>query len=134
MLKKSFRGGERNSLEPLMRLRAATRGTISIHPKSITDLRRGAETMQQQGSPKIDFREIFRVVRFSTFATWVIPGSSQTKARESALQERMRPAHVASQRWRAAMEYYVGLDVSLKQTRSAWWTRQDQWCERAWSI
>ncbi|MGA9200717.1 MAG: hypothetical protein WBZ67_09440, partial [Pseudolabrys sp.] len=24
--------------------------------------------------------------------------------------------HVASQRWRAAMEYYVGLDVSLKQT------------------
>jgi hypothetical protein len=25
--------------------------------------------MQQQRSPKIDFREIFRVVRFSTFAT-----------------------------------------------------------------
>ena len=23
---------------------------------------------------------------------------------------------MASQRWRAAMEYYVGLDVSLKQT------------------
>jgi hypothetical protein len=27
----------------------------------------------------------------------------------------MRPV-VALQRWRAAMEYYVGLDVSLKQT------------------
>src|SRR3984957_6200794 len=46
----------------------------------------------------------------------VIPGSSQTKARESALQEHMRPPHVALQRWRATMEYYVGLDVSLKQT------------------
>src|SRR5438067_12051485 len=28
----------------------------------------------------------------------------------------MRPSDVASQRWRAAMEHYVGLDVSLKQT------------------
>src|SRR5246500_4517285 len=28
----------------------------------------------------------------------------------------MRPADVASQRWRATMGYYVGLDVSLKQT------------------
>jgi hypothetical protein len=47
----------------------------------------------------------------------VIPGSSQTKARESALQEHMRPpTHPASQRWRATMECYVGLDVSLKQT------------------
>src|SRR5437773_12384062 len=28
----------------------------------------------------------------------------------------MRPSHMASQRWRAAMEHYVGLDVSLKLT------------------
>src|SRR5437764_900351 len=28
----------------------------------------------------------------------------------------MRPSDVASQRWRAAMEHYVGLDVSLKKT------------------
>src|SRR5215471_6360422 len=28
----------------------------------------------------------------------------------------MRPSNVASQRWRAAMVHYVGLDVSLKQT------------------
>src|ERR1700741_5211608 len=46
----------------------------------------------------------------------VIPGSSQTKARESALQERWGQPDVALQRWRAAMECYVGLDVSLKQT------------------
>jgi hypothetical protein len=38
MLQKSFRGGERKFLEPLMRL---ARGdvNISFHPKSITDLR-----------------------------------------------------------------------------------------------
>src|SRR5215510_12812043 len=28
----------------------------------------------------------------------------------------MRPSDVASQRWRATMVHYVGLDVSLKQT------------------
>src|SRR6266481_2532796 len=28
----------------------------------------------------------------------------------------MRPSDVASQRWRATMVYYIGLDVSLKQT------------------
>jgi hypothetical protein len=31
--------------------------------------------------------------------------------------------HAALQRWRAAMEFYVGLDVSLKQT--SMWTRRD---------
>src|SRR5262249_4059524 len=39
------------------------------------------------------------------------------RLRESALQESTRPSpHGALQSWRAAMEHYVGLDVSLKLT------------------
>jgi hypothetical protein len=49
----------------------------------------------------------------------VIPGSSQTKDGESALQEQDEVPHVASQGWRATMVHYVGLDVSLKQTLSS---------------
>src|SRR4051794_5894532 len=45
----------------------------------------------------------------------VIPGSSQTKDRESALQEHRR-SPMWPRKWRATMVYYVGLDVSLKQT------------------
>ncbi len=53
-----------------MRLRSATGGTISLDPKSITDFRSGAEKRRKlQRGLKINFREIFRVVRFSTFAT-----------------------------------------------------------------
>ena len=55
-------------------LRAAdafTRGDVRVHilsPKSITDLRSGVEKRsKQQRSPKINFREIFRVVRFYDF-------------------------------------------------------------------
>jgi len=43
LLQKSFWGGERKFLEPLMRF---TRGGVrdhSLHPKSITDLRIGVE-------------------------------------------------------------------------------------------
>jgi hypothetical protein len=51
------------------------------------------------------------------FQHGVIPGPSQTKAKESALQEKDEASLMwASQRWRAAMEYYFGLDVSLRQT------------------
>ena len=51
------------------------------------------------------------------FQHGVIPGSSQTKAqRISSLETYEVIPHVALQRWRATMEYYVGLDVSLKQT------------------
>src|SRR5262249_35666847 len=39
-----------------------------------------------------------------------------TRLRESALQDSIGQPHVASQRWRAVMVHYVGLDVSLKQT------------------
>src|SRR5215475_2483066 len=46
----------------------------------------------------------------------VIPGSSQTKARESALQEDMRPSSCGLAAMESTMECYVGLDVSLKQT------------------
>jgi hypothetical protein len=54
---------------------------------------------------------------FASTQHGVIPGSSQTKARGISSPGRYeKPAHVASQRWRAAMEHYVGLDVSLKLT------------------
>jgi hypothetical protein len=46
----------------------------------------------------------------------VIPGSSRTKARESALQEWWGQPDGTSEQWRATMVHYVGLDVSLKQT------------------
>jgi hypothetical protein len=36
--------------------------------------------MRQQRSPKIDFREIFRVVRFSTFATKSAKSGNQVLA------------------------------------------------------
>ena len=46
---------------------------MSFHPKSITDLRGGVEKRRSSlRSPKINFREIFRAVRFSTFATKAI--------------------------------------------------------------
>ena len=64
----------------------------------------------------MSFCEIFDVVRFSTFATWGNPGSSQTKAKESALQERMRPASCGLPTMESGNRIYVGLDVSLKQT------------------
>src|SRR5262249_45039882 len=52
-----------------------------------------------------------------TFATW---GNSGIVPHEGTGNQLSRKAcgypHVASQRWRAAMEHYVGLDVSLKQT------------------
>src|ERR671930_913399 len=47
----------------------------------------------------------------------VIPGSCHTKAQGiSSPGEHMRPSDVASQRWRATMVHYIGLDVSLKKT------------------
>src|SRR6516164_6393446 len=50
------------------------------------------------------------------FTHGVIPGSSPTRALGiSSLRTQARP-HGALQSWRAAMEHYVGLDVSLKLT------------------
>jgi hypothetical protein len=70
MLQKSFWGGERKILEPLMRF---ARGDVRDHIAS-SKIDHGPpqwrwKATQQQRSPKISFREIFTVVRFSTFAT-----------------------------------------------------------------
>src|ERR1700691_5218084 len=55
--------------------------------------------------------------QWSTFSTW---GNSGIEPDEGTWNQLSRnyeaKPHVASQRRRAAMEYYVGLDVSLKQT------------------
>jgi len=70
LLQKSFWGDDRKFLEPLMRF---TRGDVRDHIVSSKidhgpPWRRCKATQQQKG-PKISFREIFRVGRFSTFAT-----------------------------------------------------------------
>ena len=45
------------------------RGTISFHPKSITTCVAAMRSKAEAEKPKINLREIFRVVQFSTFAT-----------------------------------------------------------------
>src|SRR5258705_11013537 len=66
---------------------------ISFHPKSTTDLPSSAE--KRRSSRKVHrstFARFLGLFDFRLLQHGVIPGSSQTKARESALQERMRPA------------------------------------------
>ncbi|HEY6735576.1 MAG TPA: hypothetical protein VI256_17595, partial [Roseiarcus sp.] len=70
LLQKSFWGDERKFLEPLMRF---TSGDVRDHIVS-SKIDHGppwwrCKATQQQKSPKINFREISRAVRFSTFAT-----------------------------------------------------------------
>ena len=52
-----------------------------------------------------------------SFATWGNSGIEPDKGKGISSPRNVGgQPHVASQRWRAAMEHYVGLDVSLKQT------------------
>src|SRR3981189_2557722 len=52
-----------------------------------------------------------------TFATWGNSGIEPGKRQGNQLSRKVGgPCSAPGQRWRAAMEYYVGLDVSLKQT------------------
>ena len=50
------------------------------------------------------------------FQHGVIPGSSHIRALGISSPEAIGPPPEALQRWRATMEHYVGLDVSLKRT------------------
>src|ERR1700730_15971959 len=68
-LKKSFSGGRTKNLRTADAVRARRRKTTSFHTKTITGLRISARTLRTQRCLTIDFREIFRDVRFSTFAT-----------------------------------------------------------------
>src|SRR5215475_2941960 len=53
----------------------------------------------------------------NSFATWGNSGIVPDEGTTNQLSRKHRgPPHVASERWRAAMWHYVGLDVSLKQT------------------
>jgi hypothetical protein len=62
LLKKSFGGGERNFLEPLMRfVRDDVRG-LAASLKNDTAFRIGATASQWQSCPKISICEIFGVV------------------------------------------------------------------------
>src|SRR6185436_3365446 len=88
LLQKSFWGDERNFLQPLMRF---ARGDVRDHIVS-SKIDQGPpwwprKATQGRGSLKIDFREIFRVARFSTFATilarsgrsWATEGSARVQ-------------------------------------------------------
>jgi hypothetical protein len=53
----------------------------------------------------------------NSFATWGNSGIVPYEGPRNQLSRNVwRHPHVASQRWRAAMVHYIGLDVSLKQT------------------
>jgi|SRR3954454_22415555 len=70
VLQKSFYSDARKFLEPLMRF---TSGDVRGPYRFIQNRSRAPavalKAIQQQRSRQINFREIFRVVRFSTFAT-----------------------------------------------------------------
>ena len=70
VLKKSFLADERNFLGPLMCIaRGDVRDHVVSHKNDHGPSYRPCRALQRQRRLKIHFREIFRVVRFSTFAT-----------------------------------------------------------------
>src|SRR3984957_8466694 len=69
------------------------RGTTSLLRKTTMELRIGTTGHLRYGIvQKLTFARFLASFDFRLFQHGVIPGSSQTKARESALQEHMRPA------------------------------------------
>jgi len=70
VLQKSFSHDERNFLGPLMRFaRGNVRDHIAYQKNGHGASYRRYRALQRRRRPKINFREIFGVVRFSTFAT-----------------------------------------------------------------
>jgi hypothetical protein len=70
VLQKSFWADQRKFVGPLMRFaRGDLRGPHRLSQNRPRTSYRRYSALQRQGSPKINFREIFGVVRFSTFAT-----------------------------------------------------------------
>jgi hypothetical protein len=70
LLQKSFGGDERNFLGPLMRfVRRDVRDLIAHQKNGHGASYRRHRVLQRRSRLKFDFREIFGVVRFSTFAT-----------------------------------------------------------------
>jgi hypothetical protein len=70
LLQKSFLGDERNFLGPLMRFVCGdVRDLIVSHKNDHGPWHRRYRALQRKRRLKIRFREIFGVVRFSTFAT-----------------------------------------------------------------
>jgi hypothetical protein len=70
VLQKSFGGDERNFLGPLMCFERRDVRDLIVHPKNGHGAsHRRRRVLQRRSRLKFDFREIFGVVRFSTFAT-----------------------------------------------------------------
>jgi len=70
LLKKSFGGGGRNFLEPLMRfVRSDVRDHVASQKNDHGLSYRRCRASQRRSCPKISICEIFGVVRFSTFST-----------------------------------------------------------------
>jgi len=106
LLQKSFLGDERNFLGPLMRLVCGdVRDLIVWHKTDHGPAHRRYRALQQWRSLKICFREIFGIVRFSTFATisallrhpamsvlWLLSGGGPLRhARPGATARPVRP-------------------------------------------
>jgi hypothetical protein len=70
LLKKSFLADERNFLRPLMRFALGdVRGLIVLDKNDYGPSYRSYRALQRWERLGIDFREIFSLVRFSTFST-----------------------------------------------------------------
>jgi hypothetical protein len=92
LLQKSFGGDERNFLGPLMRfVRRYVRDLIAHQKNGHGASYRRQRVLQRRSRPKLGFRKIFGVVRFSTFATLSANVGHSTDS-------------TPCQRWRAAME------------------------------
>jgi hypothetical protein len=81
LLQKSFGADERNFLGPLTRfVRSDVRDHIVLTKIGHGPSYRRYSALQRQGSLKINFREIFGVVLFSTFATVSAPNEPAAAA------------------------------------------------------
>src|SRR5271167_2475928 len=95
LLKKSFGGGGRNFLEPLMRfVRSDVRGHVASQKNDhgLSHRRWGAS--QRWSCPKISICEIFGIVRFSTFSTASTQSRRWTFGRIFGLDGQSRTAAV----------------------------------------
>jgi hypothetical protein len=88
LLQKSFSGDERNFLGLLMRFVCGdVRGLMVSHKIDHGPAHRRYRALQQWRRLKICFREIFGIVRFSTFATLSAQSGREFRQGTSAVEE-----------------------------------------------
>jgi len=88
LLKKSFRGDERNFLEPVMRfMRSDVRDHVASQKNDYGPSYRCYGTSRRRSCPEISICEIFGVVRFSTFSTVSAQSGHPQRVRERPRSE-----------------------------------------------